>query len=146
MTRSVKILIGLAAVLLMGWIWHGPMGRGAAFVDALEAEAKDVVAYAELPMIKVRLGRDPLSRNATLSGPADDFQRHGMKDEPGLGGRVGLIDGIGGVRWVDEPRRGGWALPLLVETEIQLALAYALGFGLGALLFGRRKRQSFLDY
>jgi hypothetical protein len=145
MSRKLKILIGLVAVLLMGWIWHGPMGHGAAFVNALEAEAKDVVAYAELRGVSVRLSHDPLARNATLSGRADDFQRHGMKDEPGITGRVGLIDGMGGVRWSDEPRRRGWALPLLVETELQLALAYALGFGLGAILFGRRRRHSFLD-
>ena len=145
MTRPVKILIGLLAVLLLGWIWHGPMGRGAAFVDSLEREAKDVVAYAELPGISVRLGRDPLSRNAVLSGPANDFQRHGLRDEPGLVGRVALIDGIGNVRWSDEPGPGLWPPPLLAETELQLALAYALGFGLGALFFGRRKRQSFLD-
>jgi len=146
MSRTAKILIGLLAVLLMGWIWHAPMGRGAAFVNALEAEAKDVVAYAELPNIGVRMARDPLSRKAVLSGPADDFQRHGMRDEPGLVGRVALIDGMGNARWSDEPGSGLWPLPLLVETEIQLAFAYALGFGLGALLFGRRKRTSFLDY
>jgi hypothetical protein len=145
LSRTWKILIGLAAVLVMGWIWHGPMGRGALFVDALEAQAKAVVAQAQLPGVTVRLGHDPLSRNATLAGPADDFQRHGMKDELGLSGRVDGVDGVGGVRWADEPRRGGWALPLLAETELQLLLGYALGFGLGALLFGRRKRQSFLD-
>jgi hypothetical protein len=34
---------------------------------------------------------------------------------------------------------------MLAETWLLLALAYALGFGLGAVVFGRRRRQSFLD-
>ena len=144
MSRTLKILIGLAAVLLMGWVWHGPLGRGALFVDGLEAHAKAMVGYAELPGVGVSFDRHPLSRNAVLSGPADQFQRHGMNDEPGLVGRVATIDGIGAVRWSDEPATGA-APPLIVETLLQLALAYAIGFCLGALLFGRPRRQSFLD-
>ncbi|MEA3037575.1 MAG: hypothetical protein QOE79_88 [Sphingomonadales bacterium] len=145
MASLLRILIGLAAVLLMGWIWHGPAGRGAMFVDLVEARARAVVAQAELPGIAVRLERHPLSRNAILSGPADDFQRHGMADEPGLIGRVAEVSGIGGVKWNDEPRRGGWPLPILAETLLQLLLAYAIGFGIGAIFFARPKRTSFLD-
>jgi hypothetical protein len=145
MARLLRFLIGLAAVLLMGWIWHGPAGRGATFVAAVETRASAVVAQAELPGIAVRLERHPLSRNAILSGPADDFQRHGMADEPGLIGRVAAVSGVGGVKWNDEPRRGGWALPLLAETLLQLLLAYAIGFGIGAIFFARPKRTSFLD-
>jgi hypothetical protein len=52
---------------------------------------------------------------------------------------------MGGVKWSDEPRRGGWALPLVVETLLQLLLGYALGFGIGAIFFARPKRRSFLD-
>ncbi|MEA3063000.1 MAG: hypothetical protein QOJ94_2781 [Sphingomonadales bacterium] len=145
MSRAVRALIGLAAVLLMGWIWHGPAGRGEMFVDAVEARARAVVAQAQLPGVGVRLERHPLSRNAILSGPADDFQRHGMADEPGLSGRVAAVSGLGGVKWSDESRRGGWALPLLAETLLELLLAYALGFGIGAIFFARPKRRSFLD-
>ena len=36
-------------------------------------------------------------------------------------------------------------MPLLVETLILVALAYLIGVGLGWLLFGRRRRGSFLD-
>lgn len=144
MPRLLKLAVGLVAVMAMGWVWHGPLGRGAMFVDGLEAHAKAMVAYAELPGVSVSLGRDPLSRNAVLSGPADQFQRHGMNDEPGLVGRVETIPGIGAVRWSDEPQKWG-ALPLLAETLLQLTLAYALGFGLGAIFFARPRRQSFLD-
>lgn len=37
-------------------------------------------------------------------------------------------------------------MPLLAETLILAAIAYFIGLGLGALLFRRRRRTSFLDY
>jgi hypothetical protein len=36
-------------------------------------------------------------------------------------------------------------MPLLAETLILLAGAYLVGLALGRLLFGRRRRTSFLD-
>lgn len=36
-------------------------------------------------------------------------------------------------------------MPLLAETLILVALAYLAGIGAGWLLFGRRRRTSFLD-
>jgi len=36
-------------------------------------------------------------------------------------------------------------MPLLAETLILTCLAYLLGVGLGWLLFGRRRKTSFLD-
>lgn len=36
-------------------------------------------------------------------------------------------------------------MPLLAETLILVALAWLIGLGLGWLLFGRRRRSSFLD-
>lgn len=36
-------------------------------------------------------------------------------------------------------------MPLLAETLILVALAYLAGIGIGWLLFGRRRRTSFLD-
>ena len=36
-------------------------------------------------------------------------------------------------------------MPLLAETLILVAAAWLLGLGLGWLLFGRRRRRSFLD-
>ena len=35
-------------------------------------------------------------------------------------------------------------MPLIVETLLLVAVAYALGLGIGWLLFGRKKRQGFL--
>ena len=112
-------------------------------IDRLEAGARAAVAREDLPGIDVRLDRRPLARNATLSGPANDFQRNGMGSAPGLTGRVAAIEGMGGVRWADEPARERLALPLLAETMILAAFAYLIGLGLGWLLWGRPRREGF---
>lgn len=143
MSRTVKFLIGLAAVLLMGWVHYGPLGHGAAFIDRLESEARAAVLRTEIPGIEVSLGHGPLSRVATLSGPADQFQRVGQGGLKGLNGIVGSIDGIAGVQWADEEARVR-RLPLLAETLIVLAAAYLLGFAIGWLFFGRPKKSSYL--
>ncbi|MFL6857577.1 MAG: hypothetical protein ACJ8EB_06665 [Allosphingosinicella sp.] len=144
MPRLGKVAIGLIAVLLMGWLWHGPMGRGELYAERLEAGARAAIAPIGLPGVAVRLPRDPIRRTAILSGPADDLQREGLGSEYGLNDYVREVPGIAGVRWADRPGGPG-GLPLIAETLLQLALGYALGFGLGALLFGRPRRRSFLD-
>ena len=143
MRGPAKILIGLAAALLMGWLWHGPAGQGERLVSALERQARAAAADAELPGIAVQMARDPLSRTAVLSGQANDLQREGLGSQMGVMDYVRNVEGIGRVRWDDEPQAGG--LPLLAETLILVGLAYLIGLGLGALIFGRRKRESFLD-
>ncbi|HEX6375610.1 MAG TPA: hypothetical protein VFZ91_07800 [Allosphingosinicella sp.] len=141
MPKAVKLLIGLALALAAGWISHGPLGRGQALVDGLEARARAGVAKADLPGIAVRLGRDPLSRHATLSGPANDLQREGLGSQMGVSDYVRAVEGIGTVRWADEPAPR--ILPLLAETLLLAALAYLIGLGLGWLLWGRRRRDGF---
>ena len=108
MSRSLKFLIGLGAVVLMGWVHHGPVGGGAALIDRIEGQARAEIAKAEVPGVEVRLGRDPLSRAATLSGPADDLQREGLGGQRGLNDIVGEIEGVSDVRWADElPAKAG---------------------------------------
>jgi hypothetical protein len=143
MTRPVKFLIGLVAALLMGWLWHGPGGQGAALIDGLEQQTKTAVAMAKLPGSSVRLEREPLRRAAVISGTADNIQREGLGSGWGVKDYARAIEGLNEVRWDDEPGPGG--LPLLAETLILVAIAYLIGFGLGWLLFGRRRRESFLD-
>jgi OOP family OmpA-OmpF porin len=99
MPRSAKFLIGLAAALLAGWIGHGPLGRGEAFVGGLEARARAVLGEAELSGVQVRFGRDPLSREAVLSGQANEFQREGQGQFPGINDRIRAVSGVSGVRW-----------------------------------------------
>jgi hypothetical protein len=99
MPRFAKLLIGLAAALLAGWIGHGPLGQGEAFVGGLEARANGVIRAAELPAVHARFGREPLTREAILSGQADEFQREGQGQFPGLNDRVRAIPGVSGVVW-----------------------------------------------
>ena len=143
MSSAVKFLIALAAVLVMGFVWHGPLGNGARMIDALEAQARTAAAEAELPGIQVSMARDPLARAAVISGEANDLQREGL-GETGMGVKdyVRTVDGISSVRWSDEPAAGG--LPLLAETLILIALAFLIGLGAAWLLFGRPKRESYL--
>jgi hypothetical protein len=142
MSAPLKLLIGLALALAAGWIGHGPLGQGAAFVDRTEALAREQVRLAAVPGVAVRLGREPLSRTAHLSGPADDFQRHGIGLLPGIDGIVGDAPGIGAVRW-DADGNGGGDMPLLIETLGFAALAWLIGVGLGWVLF-RPRRETFL--
>lgn len=144
MSRMVKFLIGLSAVILMTWLHHGPLGNGAKLIGAIEAQAKAAVAQSELPGIAVSLSRDPLARTATLSGQADEFQREGQGSLPGLNDLVRDVEGISGVRWADQAG-GGAGLPLFAETLAFTLLGYLLGVGLGWLLFGRPKKQSYLS-
>ena len=143
MPPILKAILGLLLALAAAWIWHGPLGRGEALVDRIEGDARAAAARAELPGIAVRLGRDPLDRNATLSGTANDLQREGLGSQKGVSDYVREVEGIGTVRWADEPARERIALPLLAETLILAALAYLLGLGLGRLLWGRRRHEGF---
>lgn len=142
MGRTAKLLIGLVAALLAGWLHFGPMGNGAAQIAEIEARARAVVAATEIPGIEVRLGHDPLSRAASLSGPADEFQREGMGGQKGLTERVAEVEGVSSVRWTDEGE-AGFAMPLLVETLAYSLLAYLLGLALGWLIWGRERREGF---
>ena len=145
MSPAVKFLIGLLATLLMGWLYHGPLGNGEALIGRLEGQAKAAVAQAEVLGVDVRLGRDPLARVATLSGPANEFQREGMGQFPGLNDRVGKIEGITTVQWADQASaQGRRVMPLLAESLLILTAAYLLGVGLGWLFFGRAKKVGYL--
>jgi hypothetical protein len=143
MSPIVKILIGLSVALAAGWLAHGPLGRGEALIGELQAQADAAVAKAELPGVKVELGRDPLSRSATLSGPANDIQREGMGGQFGVKDHVRAVPGIAAVRWDDEPARR--TFPLLAETLLLAAGAWALGMLLGGVIARRRRPQSYLD-
>lgn len=108
MSPWLKFSTGLAAALLTGWIAHGPLGRGEALVDLLDARAKAVVADAGIDGVTVRMKRDPLARTAILSGPADRFQREGLGSFPGLDERILAVEGISGLVWTNPPPlRGG---------------------------------------
>lgn len=144
MSRTGKLLSGLVAALLAGWLQHGPIGTGEALIGKLETQARELVAATEVPGVGVTFARAPLSRTAVLSGPANEFQRNGMGEMPGLTGMVGSIEGVEAVNWADEPEAGKAAFPLLAEVLVATAIAYLIGVGAGWLLFGRKRRESYL--
>ena len=139
MPRWAKLLTGLAVALFVGWLYHGPYGGGERFVDALEQRAQVRLRFAELPGVTVRMPRDPLARVAILSGEANDFQKEGLGSYPGINDRMRTIPGVADVSWGEETQ-----LPLLVETLLLATGAFLVGLGAGWLLFGRKRRQSFL--
>jgi hypothetical protein len=141
--RIAKLLIGVAAALLAGWVFHGPIGRGEAFASRLEARARAVVTEAELPEIRARIDRAPLARRILMSGPADEFQREGQGYFPGLNDRILGLGGIAAIQWPDEPERKSWPLPLLLETELIVLIAFLAGLGLGRF-WSRPRRQGYL--
>ena len=103
MSPAVKFLIGLAAVLLMGWAYHGPLGNGERLLTSLEAQARAEITASEVPGVEIRMARDPMARVATLSGAANDFQREGMGQFPGINDRIRAIEGIDRIEWANPP-------------------------------------------
>ena len=141
MSPAVKFLIGLIAVLLMGWIHHGPLGNGERLVRSLEQQAQAAVAGTGLD-VNVQLDRDPLSRRANLSGSADAFQREGQGSLKGINDLVAEVPGISGIRWADEPD-GARVMPLLAESLLQILVAYLVGLAFAWVIWGRKRREGY---
>lgn len=120
--RAFAIAAGIAAVLAIVALWHGPAGAGQRFASPVERQARETLVAFEMTQVRAHLKHDPLTRTLVLTGPADAFQR---------GELVRILDevpGVANVRWANS--RGAWTLPLLAEA----ALAALVGFGLGLLL------------
>src|SRR3546814_6104012 len=85
-----------------------------------------------------------MTRTATLSVPADQFQREGQGELKGLNDIVRETEGVSDVQWADE---GDIATgtPLILEAVLAMVVAYLIGLGLGRVFFGRSKKESFLD-
>jgi hypothetical protein len=103
MSPVMKFLIGLVAVVLMGWLSHGPLGNGERLLSSLEAQARSQIEASQVPGVEVRLKRDPMERAAILSGAANDFQREGMGQFPGINDRIREIEGIERIEWANPP-------------------------------------------
>lgn len=94
MSRSAIIGSGIAATLLMGAAWHGPMGAGNRVAAKVEASARTALDHYEMTRVQARLQRGPLRRRLLLTGPADDFQRREI---------VRLLErqpGVAQARWI----------------------------------------------
>lgn len=92
MNRRAIFALGLAAVLCITWLWHGPMGTGDRFADAVDRRARKMLDHYEMLQVQALMERAPLTRRVILSGPADDFQRSEIKrlveEQPGVGEAV----------------------------------------------------------
>src|SRR5215218_9672327 len=64
-----SLAAGIAATLLLAWIWHGPVGTGDRFVSAVERQTRQVLADWEMAPVRAVVARDPVKRTLILSGP-----------------------------------------------------------------------------
>lgn len=161
MSRWLKLLIGLVLTLLVAWLSHGPLGRGAAYADLLQSRADFVLRDGAIPNVQARIARSPVSRTVFLCGPTNDFQRGGLRDLPGLDGRMLQVGGIARVVWdppapaanaMSPPCRpdgpgasGGAGLPLLVELSGLALLFWLVGLGIGWAIRRRPPRKGYLS-
>lgn len=122
---------GLAAVLAIAWIWHGPAGAGSRFATAAERQTRQVLVDFEMVPVRAVVARNPLSRTLVLNGPADDFQRAELVRI------LNDVRGIGSVHWANEP--APLMLPLLLEVELAGLLSFGLGLLMAYLLELRRR-------
>jgi hypothetical protein len=159
MSRWLKLLIGLLVTLLVGWLYEGPLGRGEAYATLLQQRADFVLRSSEVPNLQARIGHSPLTRTVFLCGVTNDFQRGGIRDLPGLDGRMLLIGGISGVVWdppapapagstapcrPEGPDARGGGLPLLVELLGLSLVAWLIGLALGWQFRRRPARKGYL--
>jgi hypothetical protein len=127
----VALAAGLAAVVALAWIWHGPMGAGARFAAAAEQQTRQVLVDFEMAPVRAVVERSPLSRTLVLNGPADDFQRAELVRI------LNDVRGIGSVHWADQ--LAPFMLPLLLEVELAALISFGLGLLMAYLLELRRR-------
>jgi hypothetical protein len=93
MNRKLILPLGLAAVVAETALLHGPLGAGERVAAKIERAANTEIKRLELPLVRARIERGPLTRNLILAGPADSFQ------QPELARILSSISGIGDARW-----------------------------------------------
>ena len=129
-----SLAAGIAASLLLAWIWHGPIGTAERFVTSVERQTRHVLVDWEMPSVRAVVARDPVKRTLILSGPADDFQRAELVRI------LNYVPGVGNVRWANSPE--AFTLPLLVETELAALISFGIGLVLAYLLELRRRSRA----
>ena len=89
-----KILTGAAATAILALIGH--VATGETFISGLEQQAQTELAARGLDAATVRLGHDPLSRDAVLAGELPDAARQEALNV------VMAIPGISSASWRDK--------------------------------------------
>ncbi len=75
MSPILKLWFGLAATALSAWLFHGPGGYGERLLSKLDAQVQPIVARQELAGVTATFGRNPMTRDLSFRGQANDFQR-----------------------------------------------------------------------
>ena len=102
MPAFAKLLIGFAAALAAGWASHGPLGRGAAFVDLLQAQTDAVIREAGLPGVTARFPARSVGAQGDAR-PAPPMISSARARAPllGLNARVRAVPGVSDIAWND---------------------------------------------
>ncbi|MCY7338426.1 MAG: hypothetical protein LH465_00470 [Sphingomonas bacterium] len=136
MNRAAIFVIGIAASLGFGALWHGPLGAGDALAARAELLARQTLDHYEMTKVNALFERRPLTRTMILAGPGDRFQRAEivriMSDVPG----------VAEVRW-EKPRSGAIKIPLLIEAELLGLVGFSIGMMLAYLLELRRRARRY---
>jgi hypothetical protein len=114
--RWKRMAIGAAAMVAATMVWHGPLGGANRLAASVERIARDTLVHYEMPQVRARLQRGPVTRQLILSGQADSFQRQEIVRI------LSQIRGVSGASWSD-----GRSLPLIVEGAVVGLIAYLLG-------------------
>lgn len=123
-TNLARLVTGGALAVAATAAWHAPLGSGERLASSIENAARAELVRLELPFIRARIERDPLSRTLVLVGTADRFQRRELPRY------MRELVGVDAARWARPGAQRPTAVPLLAEAML-LALT---GFGLGLLL------------
>ena len=129
--RILGLAIGVASILLIAWVWHGPVGTGDRFAATVERQTRQVLVDFEMEPVSAAVVRGPLRRSLVLSGPADDFQRSELVR------MLNDVPGVAEVHWTET--HGAFVLPLLAEVELAALISFGLGLLLAYLLELRRR-------
>ena len=127
--RNLTLIAGAFIAIGAAALWHGPLGAADRFSTRVERGAGQALSYYEMTKVTAKLHRNPLSRQLTLAGPADDFQRSEL---------VRVLDqlpGVSSVSW--SPGRGG--LPLIAEAALLAVVGFLVGLVFAYLVELRRR-------
>ena len=131
MNRTSALMLGFLATLAAAAVWHGPGGAADRFATTAERTMRITLDHYEMPAVKARLGRMPLTRQLRFSGPADDFQRSEIA-------RIGLeVPGVSATKWTDRP--ASRMLPLIAEVMLMALACFAAGAVLAYIAALRRR-------
>lgn len=129
--RWILVDFALLAAIGASLLWSGPLGGGRQFINRVEGEVNETLAYYEMTQVHARLGRAPLNRQVLLEGPADDFQ----KSE--LARIIGDLPGVSIATWNYQG-----ALPIIVEGAIASWVGFLIGWLLAYLVEWRRRENA----